>query len=456
MAEPVDAYELLRRLVRLDTTNPPGNEAPAIALVADALRAVGVEPKIYESAGRPNLVARIRGEGSAGGPLLLAGHVDVVPCDRERWSTDPFGGEERDGYLFGRGTIDMKYMVAHCVSAFCDVARAATAPTRDLILAVVSDEEEGCTHGSRFLVETHPDEVKAEYMLGEFGGFSLDVKDVRYYPIQVAEKGACQLRMSVTGAPGHGSIPHDDNAVVKLAEAVARLGRTRLPMHVHPLVKTFLGEMAAPQQAPDRWVLPLLTTPALSGVILDKLIPDKGVAASMGANLHNTVSPTGLSAGKKLNVIPGEASALLDGRLVPGQTKEDLLRELRAVVGDGFSFEVLNYFQGRANDVAVGDPLFEAIRANVRAHDPEGVPVPYMLTGFTDAQYFGRLGAQCFGYAPVRFPKGDAIKFTELVHGHDERIHIEGFRWGNRAFRDLVRTFLGVAAGDSSGTSMPE
>ena len=419
-----------------------------MAHVADVLRSVGVEPAIYTSEGRPNLVARIRGTGEAGGPLLLTGHVDVVPCERDAWSVDPFEGVERDGYLFGRGTIDMKYMVAHCVSAFCDVAQSGRVPNRDLILAIVSDEEEGCTHGSRFLVEEHPEEVRAEYMLGEFGGFSLDVKSVRYYPIQVAEKGACQLRMRVRGTPGHGSVPHDDNAVVKLAEAVAKLGRARLPMHVHPLVSGFLGAMAAPQPAPDRWVLPMLTRPAVSGLILDRLIPDKGVAASMDANLHNTVSPTGLDAGTKLNVIPGEASALLDGRLVPGQTEESFLRELRAVVGEGFTFDVLTSFPGRANRTASGDPLFEAICANVRAHDPEGVPVPYMLTGFTDAQYFGRLGTECFGYAPVRFPREDAVKFNTLVHGHDERIHIEGFRWGNVAFRDLVQSFLGT---DSAG-----
>ena len=202
--------------------------------------------------------------------------------------------------------------------------------------------------------------------------------------------------------------------------------------------------MAAPQPAPDRWVLPMLTRPAVSGLILDRLIPDKGVAASMDANLHNTVSPTGLDAGTKLNVIPGEASALLDGRLVPGQTEESFLRELRAVVGEGFTFDVLTSFPGRANRAASGDPLFEAICANVRAHDPEGVPVPYMLTGFTDAQYFGRLGTECFGYAPVRFPREGAVKFNTLVHGHDERIHIEGFRWGNVAFRDLVQSFLGT------------
>lgn len=455
VAEPSEqtAIDWLRTLLRFDTTNPPGNERPAAQFVADTLEAAGAEVRWFESEGRPNLVARIRGTGAAGGPLLLTGHLDVVPCDLESWTQDPFGAEIVDGYLYGRGAIDMKYMVVHCMTAFCDVLRAGTPPNRDLIFAAVADEEEGCTHGSRFLVEQHPDEVRADYMLGEFGGFSLDIKGLRYYPVQVAEKGACQVRITVAGTPGHGSVPHQDNAVVKLAEAVAKLGRTRLPMHVHPVVDVFLREMAASQPAPDRWVLPLLTSPTFSSTILDKLIPDRNVAASMGANLCNTVSPTGLAAGKKLNVIPSQAHALLDGRLVPGQSEADFLREIHAVIGDDFHVEVLTSFPGRANTSIVGDPLFEAIRANVRANDPDGIPIPYMLTGFTDAQYFGRLGAQCFGYAPVRFPREDAVAFNTLVHGHDERIHVDGFTWGNRAFRQLVTEFLGVASARSEGAA---
>lgn len=438
------ALDDLQTLVRFDTTNPPGNEGPAIAFLAERLRSVGVEATILESDGRPNLVARIEGDGSAGGPLLMAGHVDVVPVDREMWTADPFGGEIRDGYLFGRGTIDMKYMVIHCMTALMEVARTGRKPNRDLIFAAVSDEEEGCTHGSRFLVEQHPDLVRADYMLGEFGGFSLDVKGVRYYPIQVAEKGACQFRLTATGDPGHGSVPHRNNAVVKLAEAIHKLGTQRLPMHRCQAVDWFLAEMGAAQKAPDKWVLPLLTNPTFAPLILDKIIPDPSIAASMGANLSNTVSPTGMTAGKKLNVIPGTASALFDGRLVPGQTKEDFLAEIRAIIGDGFEVEILNYFPGRENTAVKGDPLFEAICDNVRRTDPSGVPVPYMLTGFSDAQYFGRLGAQCFGYAPVRYPAEDEIKFNTLVHGHDERIHVDGFKWGVDAFLDLVGGFVGV------------
>ena len=445
MTASIDPVEFLSTLIRFDTTNPPGDEGACARWIADQLRSVGVEPTILESNGRPNVIARIPGDGSGGGPLLMTGHMDVVPVDREMWTADPFAAEQRDGYLFGRGAVDMKYMVAHCLIAFMRAAESGRTPSRDLIFAAVSDEEEGCTHGSRFLVEEHPDVVRAEYMLGEFGGFSLDVKGLRYYPIQVAEKGACQLRITATGDPGHGSVPHGNNAVVKLARAVHLLGTTRLPMHGSLTVDMFLREMAAAQSPPDKWVLPLLTKAWAAPLILDKLIPDPAVAASMAANLSNTVSPTGLTAGRKLNVIPGTASALLDGRLVPGQTQDDFVRELRAVIGDDFEFEVLNYFEGRENTVGTDDPLYQAICDNLRATDPSGVPIPYMLTGFTDAQYFGRLGTQCFGYAPLRFPAADEIKFNTLVHGHDERVHIDGYRWGSDAFWQLVSGFAGVS-----------
>jgi acetylornithine deacetylase/succinyl-diaminopimelate desuccinylase-like protein len=338
-------------------------------------------------------------------------------------------------------------MVTHCLHAMLLAAASGKRPTRDLIFAAVSDEEAGCTHGSRFLVDEHPELVRAEYMLGEFGGFSLDVNDVRYYPIQVAEKGVCQFRLTAHGEPGHGSIPHDENAVVRLAEAVAKLGRTRLPQKRTATVETFLQEMARHQKPPARQVLPLLLRPQLSDFVLRRLVPDRSTAHSMAANLSNTVSPTMLDAGAHRNVIPSSASAVLDGRLLPGQTRDDLFREVTDVIGPGFDFEVISYAEGRETLGFESDPLYRAIVDNVRATDPAGVPLPYMLTGFTDAREFGRLGMKCFGYAPVRFPAEDEIKFQKLVHGHDERIHVDGFLWGVSSFWRLIQTFTGLPAG---------
>ena len=440
------ALDDLRTLLRFDTTNPPGNEGPAIEWIARRLAEGDIESTIVTSDGRPNLIARIAGDGTAGGPLLLAGHVDVVPVDRAHWTQDPFAADLVDGYVYARGAIDMKYSVVMAMTAMLQIRRSGLTPNRDVIFAAVSDEEAGCTHGSKFLVEHHPSLVDAAYMIGEFGGFSLDIGGVRYYPIQVAEKGVCQMRMTARGEPGHGSIPHRENAVVRLAEAIAKLGSARLPQKNTPVMEAFIRGLAARQPAPAKHVLPLLLNPAMSGFVLSKVMPDPSVANSMAALLSNTVTATMLDAGSAKNVIPGEASAVLDGRLLPGQTKDDLLREVRAVVGPDVDLEIITYREGRANEGFENDPLYREICETVRRHDPAGVPVPYMVTGFTDAQQFGRLGMQCYGYAPVRFPAEDEVKFAKLVHGHDERIHADGFRWDVGCFVDLVHRFVGLAS----------
>ena len=437
------ALEDLQTLLRMKTVNPPGGEGPAIGFIRDRLASVGVEATVLECEGRPNLVARIEGTGEAGGPLLLAGHVDVVPVEEEHWTQDPFGGLVHQGYLYGRGTIDMKNMVTMCMHVVMLAKATGRKPNRDLILAAVADEEQGCTYGSQFLVEQHPELVRADYMLGEVGGYPLDVNGVRYYPIQVAEKGIARLRLTAHGKPGHGSVPHDDMAVVKLAQAIDKLSRTRLPVHKTRSAEAFVRGLAAHQKFPGKAILPLVLNNALSSMVLNRVLPDKSSAQTFKAMLSNTVSPNILQAGDAINVIPGTASVRLDGRLIPGQTADDLVRELRTVVGDSYSIEIESWAPGRENPG--DDPLFEAICATVRRHDPEGIPVPYMIPGFTDAAYFGSLGATCYGYSPLRFPAEDGLVFKELFHGHDERIHVEGFKWGLGCLWDLVSTFIGLA-----------
>lgn len=437
-----DAVEDLRTLLRFDTTNPPGNEGPAAEWVVQKLREVGVEPTVVHSDGRPNVVARLKGDGSGGGPLLLTGHLDVVPVEREHWRCDPFAAEIHEGYLYGRGAVDMKHYVVMALTTFCALARSGRPLKRDVIFAAVSDEEAGCTHGSKFLVEQHPDLVRAEVMLGEFGGYPVDQNGVRYSLVQVGEKGVCQFRLTALGDPGHGSVPHRNNAIVKLGQALHTLGTTRLPQKPNEASAAFLRGLAEHQKGAPRIALPLLLNPSLSGFILDKLLPDKSSAAAMGAMLGNTVTPTMLDAGKARNVIPGRASAVLDGRLIPGQTKEDLFAEVTALIGPGFELEPIVYAQGRMNTGFSSDPVFKAICDNIRATDPTMHPVPYLLTGFTDAQQFGRLGMSCWGYAPCRFPVADGIKFQALVHGHNERIHVDGYRWGVAAFWRLLQNLV--------------
>jgi acetylornithine deacetylase/succinyl-diaminopimelate desuccinylase-like protein len=438
-----EAVQDLRTLLKFNTVNPPGNEALAIDYIRKRLDEHKIEHVTVDSEGRPNLIARIKGTSETEGALLLTGHVDVVPVEIDHWDADPFAAEIRDNYLFGRGAIDMKNMIAMCLQVMILAKNSDKKPHRDLIFAAVSDEEQGCQHGSKFLVDKHPELVNADYMIGEVGGFNLDINDVRYYPIQVAERGTARLKITATGQPGHGSVPHGNMAVISLAKALDNLSQHRLPQHPCRTVKAFIAELAAAQPAPARWVLPLLLNPILSPLVLNFLLPDKGTAETFSANLSNTVTPTVLEAGDSINVIPGEASAYLDGRLLPGQKAEDLIREIRPYLGENVSIELLSWHPGRENPPG-DDPLYRAICSNIMKHDPEGIPIPYMVPGFTDAGYFGELGMRCFGYTPIRFPREDNIQFKALFHGHNERIHIEGFRWGVACLWDLVSGFSGI------------
>jgi acetylornithine deacetylase/succinyl-diaminopimelate desuccinylase-like protein len=436
-----EALAHLQALLRIDTTNPPGGERAAADYLAEVLRREGIEPVVLEAApGRGNLVARLRGDGSAG-PLLLAGHLDVVPADPAEWTHPPFGGEIHGGWLYGRGAVDMKSFVAQALAVVIALVRAGARLRRDVIFAAVADEEYGCDLGSGFLVREHPELVRAEYALGEVGGFSQHLGGATVYPIMVAEKGVCWLRARRRGPSGHGSMPRDDSAVLELSAALARLRDARLPLHPSPVMRRFLAAVAATQPLPARAVLPLLANPVLGRVILDRVLPDRALARSLGALLANTASPTVLRAGDKTNVIPPVAEAEIDGRLAPGQTAADLQAELAKVLGPEVELAVLRAHE--AAEFPVETPLYRLLERAIRRHDPGAVPVPALIPGFTDASEWRRLGATCYGFAPVRFPRDAGVAFSELYHGRDERIPVEGFRWGVGVLLDVVREFCG-------------
>jgi acetylornithine deacetylase/succinyl-diaminopimelate desuccinylase-like protein len=434
------AVRLCQTLLRIDTTNPPGAERAAAAVVADELAAAGLAPQVLESApGRANVVVRLRGSG-AKPPLLLTAHLDVVEADPSTWTHPPFGGVIADGCLWGRGAIDMKNMAAMAVAIFTRLARERVPLERDVIFAAVADEEAGCDHGSRFLCEQHPDLVRAEYAIGESGGFTLHLGKTSFYPIQVAEKGICWVRARVRGEPGHGSMPRDDSAVIKLARAVARLGDEPMPVHLTPYVRDFVEAVAERQPRPLRPLLGRLLHPAIAPHLL-KLLPDRSLARSFGALLSNTASPTILRAGAKVNVIPGLAEVDIDGRPLPGQSQADFLRELRAVLGPDVDLEVLRWAPGTVTE-PIASPLYDTISACVLAREPDAVVVPYMIPGFTDAKYFTSLGARWYGFSPVKMPRG--LRFADLFHGNDERIPVDGLVWGTNVLMDVVRRFAGV------------
>jgi len=366
----------------------------------------------------------------------------VVEADPTKWRHPPFSGLEAEGCLWGRGAIDMKNMAAMCAAIMRRLAHDKVRLGRDVIFAAVADEEAGCDRGSRFLVEQHTDLVRAEYAIGESGGFSLHLAGTTFYPVQVAEKGFCWVKARITGEPGHGSMPRRDSAVVRLGEALARLGGAQFPVHPTRYVKDFLATVAARQPALLRPLLRMVARPELLARVT-RLLPDAGVARSFAALLSNTASPTVVRAGAKTNVIPGLAEIEIDGRTLPGQSDEDFLRELRAVLGEDVELEIMKSAPPVTTE-PIESPLFDIIRRQVNAREPDAVVVPYMIPGFTDAKYFTRMGARWYGFSPVKIEKGSGIRFADMFHGHNERVPIAGLAWGTEVLDAVVRELCAI------------
>ncbi len=409
-----ETLDHLRALIRLDTTNPPGNEKIAANYMARVLAQHGIDPILIEPMPRrTSLIARVAGANRSQGPLMLSSHTDVVPVESSRWSRDPFGGDLADGCVWGRGAIDMKAKCAMDLMLMSALKRSGALAQRDLILAAVADEEAGSELGARYLVEHHPDLVNAGFVLNETGGFTMFIGEHRFYPIQVAEKGFVTVRMTVAGSPGHGSMPRSDTAIAWMAELLTRLTHTPMRQRLTPLVRTTLNELGIP---PDK--APPLFRPMMA----------------------NTVCPTIVHAGYKDNVIPGEATAVLDGRTLPGEDEKSFLRELRDIVGPEPTLEVIK--SAPPAEASFDTPLFRLLRSRTEAADPGARAIPWMLPGATDSKFYTQLGAICYGFSPVRLePK---MPFGSLYHGNDERMPVDGLFWGLRLYADVVLTFLGL------------
>jgi acetylornithine deacetylase/succinyl-diaminopimelate desuccinylase-like protein len=442
-----EAVTLLQGLLRFDTTNPPGDEADCAAFLAHHLRAGGLEPEILESAPRrANLLTRLRGDGSGGGPLLLNAHLDVVPAEPDRWSHPPFAAEFAGGYLWGRGAIDMKHMAAMSATVMRMLAASGARLSRDVIFAGVADEEAACTLGSEWLVNHHADKVRAEYALGEVGGFTLHVGGTRVYPVQIAEKGLCWIRARARGQTGHGSIPREDNAVVRLAAFLRKVGRTPLPVHRSRAVERFCSDLAAAQGGLAPRILPLALNDRLSRAVL-RLLPDPSARRTFSAILRNTATPTVLRAGGKTNVIPGTAEAEIDGRIAVGSTAEELLAELRGLAGPNIDLEIIKTEPPTAT--SPDTDLFALIAGVVAEHDRGATVVPAVITGFTDASRWSRLGVTCYGFSPVALDPD--VSFADLFHGDDERIPVDGFKAGLRMLADVVARWCTAPVGHGRG-----
>jgi len=429
-----DVVELLRALLRFETTNPPGNESECVAYLRGLLAEAGVESRVVaKDDARPNLVARWPGAGEAP-PLLLYGHVDVVTTAGQHWTRPPFAGELVDGVIWGRGALDMKGGVAMMLAAFMRVKASGRRPPGDVILCLMADEEAGSTLGAEFLVREHPELFDGvRYSIGEFGAFRLDVAGRAFYPVMVAEKQVCWTKATLRGRAGHGSMPVRGGAMGSLGRLLERLDSKRLPVHVpavtRMMVDAIAGELPRPAALPLRGLL----RPRVTDRLLDAL-GDRG--SMFDPLLHNTVSPTIVRGGEKINVIPGEASVELDIRLLPGSSPEQAFAEVRALSGVDVELELIRH------DPAPALPdmeLFGTLSTALRELDPEAKPVPLLLPGVTDGRFFSRLGIQTYGFLPMQLPAD--LRFMELIHAENERLPVAAVEFGTKAIGRVLERF---------------
>ena len=428
-----EVVELASELIRIDTTNTGDpdtvtGEREAAEYVAAKLTEVGFEIEMIESgaARRDNVFCRLAGADPTRGALLVHGHLDVVPADASEWSVHPFSGAVQDGYVWGRGAVDMKDMVAMTIAVARQYKRDGYVPPRDIVFAFLADEEAGGKYGSHWLVKNRPDLFEGcTEAVGEVGGFSMTLaEDRRAYFIETAEKGIAWMRLHARGKPGHGSFIHDDNAVTHLAEAVARLGNHRFPLTITDTVRAFMEHMTE---------LTGLEFPEddIEGS-LAKLGP---LARLVGACVRDSANPTMLAAGYKANVIPSSAEATVDCRVLPGR-QEAFLAEVDELLGPDVTRSWITDLP--PVETTFDGPLVEAMAAALRTEDPTAVTVPYLLSAGTDAKAFAELGMRCFGFAPLRLPPD--LDFASLFHGIDERVPVDALQFGTRVLDTFLRT----------------
>lgn len=424
-----EAVAICQELIRIPSVNfgeGKGDEKAVAEYVVASLAEVGITAEIFESApNRCNVIAKIAGSDVNRPGLVLHGHIDVVPANAEDWQVDPFSGEIRDGAIWGRGAVDMKNVDAMILAIVRNWSRTGYQPPRNILLAFFADEEAGSNFGSRYMTRQHP-EVFEGYSeaISEVGGFSVTLKNgKRLYFIEAAQKGIHWMRLTAQGLAGHGSMINNDNAITRLSEAVSKVGSFSWPQRYTETVKVLFRKIAEATGRPydESDLRPLL----------DEIGP---TARMIGATLSNTANPTILEAGYKANVIPGSASAVIDGRFLPGY-EEELNSTIRSIVGPDITVETLT--RDIALEVNFTGPLVDAMCAAIISQDPEGIPVPYLMSGGTDNKALSELGIIGYGFSPLRLPAD--LDFMALFHGVDERVPVESLHFGVRALDNFLR-----------------
>lgn len=423
-----EAVSICQDLIRIPSVNHgegKGDEKAVADYVVKSLSEVGITATIYESApNRCNVIARIKGSDPTRAGLIVHGHLDVVPANADDWSVDPFSAEIRDGMIWGRGAVDMKNVDAMILAIVRSWARAGFTPERDIVLAFFADEEAGMTYGSRWMTANHPEVFAGcSEAISEVGGFSVTVADgKRLYFVEAAQKGIHWMKLTARGRAGHGSMMNDANALTSLTEAVTKIGRYEWPQRYTKTVKVLFKKIAEATGKPydEKDLRPLLM----------EIGPTERM---IGATLQNTANPTMLEAGYKANVIPGSASAVIDGRFLPGYENE-LNETIRSIIGEDLEIETIS--RDIALEVDFAGDLVEAMCNAITKFDPEGIPVPYLMSGGTDNKALSELGIVGYGFSPLRLPAD--LDFMALFHGVDERVPISGLHFGVNVLKDFM------------------
>lgn len=437
---------ILSNLIKIDTTNPPGNETKAAEYLARILEEDGFECEILESAPeRGNVITRLR--GSVGKPrLLLLSHLDVVAANPKEWSISPFSGLIKDGFVWGRGAVDMKSMTAIEVMVMKLLKRNNVQLRGDVIFAATADEERGGQAGVGWLVKNHFEKVKAEYVINEGGGQAIPVNGRKIFTVQTAEKGILWLRVKAKGTPGHGSIPGvADNAILHMCRAIEKLGKYRDPLMLTSTVRHFIDVMAKESSHLGHLLNALMENPANGDEIINKVAEqDKAFAEELRAMLRMTISPTIVRGGIKENIIPSECEAVFDCRILPGQTIPEAFSKIKTILSSVCDMEKLEFEVIQSNEPSespIDTPLYHAIVHTLREFDPNCSITPLLLTGGTDSRFFRGLGAVCYGFHPMisDLPYGEILK---MIHGVDERISIRNLVFGTTILYNVVERFL--------------
>ena len=448
-SEPLSTLELLKELVRIDTSNPPGNETAAARFIQDYLKKFGIDSEIIESKpGRGNLIARLKGNGKKES-LALLGHLDVVPADPKEWKHPPFEAVVEGDHIHGRGTLDMKGLAALEINTVARLKLENFPLEGDVLLILTADEEAGGKEGAHFLVQNHWEKVKTPQVFSE-GSIGVEREGMNLYPVQVAEKGVAWMKLTATGASGHGSMPTKDNAVLKLIRAIDRLTARPEPLERTAVVQEFLNQLSQSMPFPQSWVLkhffdgPVKAlAPKLAGDFLEK-------QKAFGAMIRNTVTPTMLQAGYKTNVIPAEATGFIDARILPGWTAESFRKKLEERLSDpGIKIEVV--MESLPNESDFRTPFFQTLKKSIQSVDPKALVAPYMSPGATDLRFFREKGSTCYGIIPFVASQEE----IDTVHGKDERVRISEIARGEKILYNLVTSLQGGPSHESQPSTTP-